>query len=31
MMRQATENDYNQVWRILRQAASWMMANGRDQ
>ena len=30
-MRQATEKDFDQVWRILRQAASWMMANGRDQ
>ncbi len=31
MMRQATEQDFATVWRILRQAASWMMAQGRDQ
>lgn len=31
MMRRATEQDFDAVWRILRQAASWMMAMGRDQ
>ena len=31
MMRQATEQDFATVWRILRQAASRMMAQGRDQ
>lgn len=31
MMRLATQDDYQQVWRILRQAAQWMMDNGRDQ
>lgn len=31
MMRQATEQDFATVWRILRQAAAWMMAQGRDQ
>ena len=31
VLRQATEQDFAAVWRILRQAADWMMANGRDQ
>lgn len=30
-MRLATEKDFDPVWHILRQAASWMMAQGRDQ